>query len=98
MPPALAELQAQAQVPLDQLRRQRRRAAAGVENRIEAEPRVSTFLAMMRLRIGIFSSRLELGRRHLREHALLELQPQPRHRDEQRRARLGYFTSSTNDW
>ena len=30
---------------------------------------------------------VELGRRHLGEHALLELEPQPRHRDEQRRPR-----------
>ena len=30
---------------------------------------------------------VELGRRHLREHALLELEPQPRHRQEQRRLR-----------
>jgi hypothetical protein len=37
-------------------------------------------------RIGIFSSIASLARRHLGLHALLELHPQPRHREEHRRA------------
>ena len=48
---------------------------------------VRTFLRTMRRTIGMREQPVELRRRHLREHALLELDPQARHREEDRRPR-----------
>ncbi len=66
--------------------RNRRGAAAGQFHLVEPEA-----LAHL-LRDDLAEDRnaeqaLELGRRHLGEHALLELEPQPRHREKQRRLR-----------
>ena len=78
---AFDQIQAQAAVPGDQLGRNRRRAAAGQQGLVQPQ-------ALEHLAADDFpqnrdaEQQVELLRRHFGEDALLELEPQARHRNE----------------
>ena len=80
---ALDEVQSQPLVPGDELRGDGRRAAAGEHDLVQ--PEACQHLAPdAPAEHGDAQQQVELPRRNLREHALLELEPQARHRDKQR--------------
>ena len=78
--------QAEARVPAQQLGRHRRGAAGGEGAVVAGRARAGSSCARCRATIGMPQQPLQLRRRHLGVHALLELDPQARHREERRSA------------